>query len=328
MSWWKFLLFPFAILYDLGTRIRNLFFDLGLMTSEAFAQVQVVSVGNLSVGGTGKTPMVEFLIRWALSKDLKTAVLSKGYGRQTKGVRLAEGRDNASTIGDEPYCYYQLYGEQIKVVVAEKRVDGMRALLAQAPGTQLVILDDAFQHRSLHRDFNLLLTTESRPFWKDFLMPMGRLRESGNGHVRADHLVITKSSGQNMLVPNLQFDGMSRTKVLYGKPIMVSGEMEDRVIGLAGLADNGPFFEYLESTFQVEKKYAFRDHHKYINREINRFLEDISDGVTLLCTSKDAVKLMDFEQMKGCSWGYIPIEVGFIEGKAVLLNQLDSVLNE
>ncbi len=327
MNWWQILLFPFAIIYDLVTRIRNLLYDSGLFKIHHFRKVKVISVGNLSVGGTGKTPMVEYLIRWALKGNKNVVTLSRGYGRKTKGLVLASSQSTSSDLGDESMGYYRQFGEEIKVVVCENRALGLDFVENEFPETDLVILDDAFQHRRVHRDFNLLLTTYSKPFWKDFVIPSGRLRERRKGWKRADFLIITKSLKDiKISVPDHVDLPHAFTEVKYGQPVMISGEIKDEVVAVSGLADNQPFFKHLIENYHVSNRLPYPDHHEFEEHDIQNLIQE-SNGKTLLCTSKDAVKLQEWPQMQEVNWGFVPIEVSFLDGEDDFLKKLEEVID-
>jgi tetraacyldisaccharide 4'-kinase len=186
----RILLLPVAWLYEGITRLRNWLYDKGYKKSTSFP-LPVISVGNLTVGGTGKTPHVEYLVR--LLKDQRQLVtLSRGYGRQTKGFLIADEQANAATIGDEPMQFYQKFGHQIKVAVGEKRVPAIEQILRLYPKTEIILLDDAFQHRAVRPCFSILLSDYHRPFYTDFVLPAGRLRESRKGAGRADAVIFSK----------------------------------------------------------------------------------------------------------------------------------------
>ena len=184
----RFILFPFAILYDFVTRIRNFFFNTGIFHQTSF-KTPVIVVGNLSVGGTGKTPQIEYLIR-LLKNNFKTAVLSRGYKRETKGFVLLNENHVAIDVGDEPLQYFQKF-KNIDVAVCANRVKGITNLI-KSNTPEVILLDDAFQHRKVKGSFYILLTKFDDLFMDDFLLPMGRLRESREGAKRADVILVTK----------------------------------------------------------------------------------------------------------------------------------------
>ena len=329
MNWWQVLLFPFAILYDLVTRFRNHLYNIGYKKSFDF-EVDVIGVGNLSVGGTGKTPMVMYLIEYFVAKGRSVATLSRGYGRKTKGFRICGKEDNATTVGDEPYTYFERFRDNIVVSVCEDRALGIPFILAERPETDLILLDDSFQHRSVHPKFNILLTTSSRPFWTDFVLPSGLLRESRSGAKRADAILITKSREkkthseiESLNVPHFQ------TQVTYGSPQPLFKETPfDEVIVVAGLADNQPFVEYVENNFSVRQSFLFNDHHSYQSKDIESFIQYLGNEVGLITTHKDAVKLRAFEELQSYACVFIPIKVDFLEGEERFLQLMHENLKD
>jgi len=171
----NYLLLPFSFLYGLGVRIRNWLFDLNIKKSRSF-DIPVIGVGNISAGGTGKTPMVEYIIKVLLQNGLKTAMLSRGYKRNTKGFQLAEPDTTASIVGDEPFQVKSKFPE-VMVAVCEDRVLGIEILQEKNKNLQVIVLDDSYQHRAVKPGFNILLTDFNKPFYADQLLPSGRLRE-------------------------------------------------------------------------------------------------------------------------------------------------------
>ncbi|MBP6825343.1 MAG: tetraacyldisaccharide 4'-kinase, partial [Saprospiraceae bacterium] len=185
----RVLLLPFALLYGIGIGIRNLFYQAGVLRSVHF-DLPVISVGNLSVGGAGKSPHIEYLVRW-LDRYIGIAVLSRGYGRKTMGYRQVTVIDNAEQVGDEPLQIKRKFAD-VPVSVSESRALGVPELVKRYPETQCVLLDDAFQHLAVTPGLNILLTEYSRPFTRDWLLPAGRLREWRHGYRRADIIIVTK----------------------------------------------------------------------------------------------------------------------------------------
>ncbi|WP_291721810.1 tetraacyldisaccharide 4'-kinase [Bernardetia sp.] len=338
----KYLLFPFAILYDAITRLRNYFYD-----KEWFkvfhSSVMVVSVGNITVGGTGKTPHTEYLIRYFLQKykdekDYQLATLSRGYGRKTKGFVLANETTTASEIGDEPMQFYQKFAKdnsKVNVVVCEKRALGVQKILELFPNTKTILLDDAFQHRAIRPYFSILLSDYNRPFYEDFLLPMGRIRESRRGAKRAHAVFISKSplnlaEGEKRIIRKkirkytkapIFFTGFE-----YDTPVSVLNENElldledDTTYSygiLTGIANYKPFQEYVEQKFgQLESEKNFPDHHDYSAKDIG-FLKN--SKTVWLTTEKDAVKLRPLlekfteSEKSKLSIFYIPIKVVFLD---------------
>ena len=328
----KIILLPFSFLYGIITDVRNFLYDKGFWKEFTF-DMPIINVGNLTVGGTGKTPHVEYLIR--LLKDKYTlATLSRGYGRKTKGFILADSTSNAQTIGDEPYQFYQKFKGKIAVIVDENRVEAVLVMNEQMPDIELVILDDAFQHRAIKPSLNLLLMDYSRPIYNDYTFPSGRLRERRQGAKRADAIIISKCpeelslQNQKVIESNLQPYLMQNTpffftKTLYGKPKNCRSEREDieikKVILLSGIANPKPFEEYAKQHFEVINHLIFKDHYDFTERDLVEITTKNSfAGTVILMTEKDMVKFIPFlnhELLKGIELYYLPIETGFLNNE-------------
>jgi tetraacyldisaccharide 4'-kinase len=190
MQFLRYILLPFSFFYGSIMWVRNMLFNLGIKQIEK-VDATVVSVGNLSVGGTGKTPHVDWIVT-KLKNEIPTAILSRGYGRKSKGFVLVTKHSPAERVGDEALFYKRKHKEDIEVAVSEKRVEGAEKLLILKAKLKLIVLDDAYQHRYIHRDVNILLTDYNRPYYKDFVLPSGRLREFRSGKNRADVVIVTK----------------------------------------------------------------------------------------------------------------------------------------
>ncbi len=324
----RILLFPFAVLYNLITGFRNRLYDQGFRPSVAF-DLPVISVGNLTVGGTGKTPMIEHLIR-LLSNDHKVATLSRGYGRNTKGIRIASKIDNASTLGDEPYQFYRKYGNKVIVSVGEERALAIANILQEAEDTQVVLLDDAFQHRRVRPSFSVLLSDYNRPFYSDFLFPAGRLRESRSQATRSDVVVVTKCPSEITDDKMMRIEKSIRkyadkpvffASIHYGIALPIGrakGDIGRDVILVTGIADANPLLAYIKQGFELKENVHFGDHHTYSSGDLEK-IESIHQrypGASLLTTEKDMVKL-DAPEFKSfidrLPFFYLPIEVEFIK---------------
>jgi tetraacyldisaccharide 4'-kinase len=318
------LLFPFAFLYGLITRIRNLLYDLGWKKSYSFRPA-VISVGNLNVGGTGKTPMIEYLVN-LLCEKYSIAILSRGYGRVTHGFLMAERHDDATTIGDEPFQFYRKYGDRLEVVVCESRVEGITKLIKRKPKVQVILLDDAFQHRAVRPLFSILLTDFSKPLFNDYLLPQGRLREPRSGASRADVLVVTKCMDISNEVASEVKSNLHRyagpkpiffSGVGYKTPTPMEGEnrVSKNIILVTGIANSLPLVDYVSSHFILIHHYQFSDHHHYTLDDI-RLIQKRADLATcILTTEKDLVKLVspDLSQvMDKKLWFYLPIKTYFL----------------
>lgn len=316
------LLWPLAALYHLLTGLRNRLFDAGWLKSRQPSGVFCLSIGNLAVGGTGKTPLTAWLLA-RLRPRYRVATLSRGYGRRTTGFRLADATDTAATLGDEPLQLFRRYGGP--VAVCEDRPAGIDRLLELSPPPQLVLLDDAYQHRRLRPHLQLLLTDFSRLFTEDFLLPAGRLRESRAGAARADAVVVTKCPGG--LTDRQKESIMQRIRVYagkdvpvffagirYGSPQPLQAQMPEKtfdshtpVVLVSGLARPEPFEAYARQHYRVMEHFAFSDHHAYTAADCRRVQAAASQaGAVLLMTEKDGVKW----QPPGPAY-VLPIETDF-----------------
>jgi len=321
------LLYPFTIIYTIITNFRNHLFNIGYSRSFNY-DIMSINVGNLSVGGTGKTPMVEYLLR-LLAKKYALATLSRGYKRKTKGFMVASNLSTVNDVGDEPLQLFKKFGKNAVVAVGEERALAIPKILMEHPETQVILLDDAYQHRTVLPDFNILLTQFSSPFYSDFVLPAGLLRESRAGAKRADVVVITKcpadldSDTKNIIVNKV----ITYTKVTvpvyfssiqYGLPISLieNQKFTGRVILFAGLANMEPLITYIQNTFDLVEVITFNDHYDYKLEDISRLvLEAKKQDAQLLTTEKDIVKLQSPKFMKvvdSTGLFYLPISVQFL----------------
>lgn len=324
----RILLFPFAVLYDAITRLRNRLFDLGLKPVATF-DIPLISVGNLAVGGTGKTPMVEHLIRLLVANEYAPATLSRGYGRATKGMRIANAHDTAASIGDEPFQLYQKFKNDAIVAVCEERAFAIPYLIDQYPTLQAILLDDAFQHRSVKSGFSMVLTEYSSPFYNDFVLPSGRLRESRRGADRATLIVVTKCPDHIDEEEMMQMEHKIRnyaelpvffTKIRYGTPQHFSDdnvetEMPKRIVLVSGLANSQPLERYVKNNFDMLKHFEFKDHHPYTKEEAKAFADyAVQQTAAVLTTEKDRVKLFPLLSATEQTFFYsLPIEIEFLK---------------
>ena len=320
----RMLLKPFSWLYGLVTNVRNYLYDSEMLNSESTNQFSVV-VGNLSVGGTGKTPMIEYLIR-SFQSENQIVTLSRGYGRQSRGFVLAVPDSTAAEIGDEPLQYYQKFGQKIPVAVCENRVRGAESLHEYFPAHNLLLLDDAFQHRSLRPDLAILLNDYNRPFYRDEPFPGGRLRENRSGAKRADVIVTTKcppdlGDGQKEKIKQeiAQYAAPGTpcffAGIRYGTPRGFDDtDVSVRsVVLVAGIARPEPLEKYVTENFDLAQTVTFPDHHDYTEAEVVEMLKNLKEGQIILTTEKDKVKLRPLAEELGAAsrFCYIPIEVDF-----------------
>ncbi len=313
-------LFPFAILYGIITSIRNFLFDKGILKSYSF-DVPVIAVGNLSVGGTGKTPQIEYLIR-LLSPNFKVATLSRGYKRKSEGFVLANASSNAEILGDEPFQFYTKF-KNIQVAVDANRKNGIEQLLSQKDKSDLILLDDAFQHRKVKAGFYILLTSYGDLYSDDFMLPTGNLRESRSGAKRANMIIVTKcplnlsveeqakikynlnlSSNQELFFSFIDYDDSIDSK---DKSMKVSEIKNVTKILLAGIAKPEPFFDHLQSKNDV--KLIFPDHHHFSKNELLEIKKKAQNQI-IITTEKDFVRLNN--SILSDQLFYLPIRSSFL----------------
>lgn len=301
------ILFPFFLIYFIIVNIRNLLYDKKIYRGVSF-DIPIISVGNLSAGGNGKTPLVEYIIR-LLSSEMNIAVLSRGYGRNSKGYHEVSSTDTALYSGDEPLQIKQGFGDKIKVFVGENRVEAITKIMFDFPETELIILDDAFQHRAITPGLNLLLTDYSLPFYKDRLIPLGRLREPKIGASRADAIIITKCpekislSERNLISKSIEkyssiifFSGLKYGKIIdLEKNEIKTGEKKFFLV--TAIANHKPLEDFVKSNYNLMGSLHFRDHHKFTKTDLVSIEQKIANfadpSVELLTTTKDAVRFKD-----------------------------------
>ncbi|MBL0766512.1 tetraacyldisaccharide 4'-kinase [Marivirga atlantica] len=340
---WAILMSPFSLLYKWVMQFRNYLYDIEHKAIFDFDNL-IISVGNLSVGGTGKTPMVEYLIRFFLKKhpDLAVTTLSRGYGRKSKGFMLADAETNAKSIGDEPFQMYQKFAPAIDVSVCEDRVLAVPSILMEKPGNNVVLLDDAFQHRSIKPNFSIVLSDYARPFYNDYVLPSGLLREGRKGINRADVLIFTKCpqgiSQQEMRSMQKKASAYFKKEAIYFSGIqydLVSSKLDRtikrKIVIVTGIANPSVMLEYLESDYEVVKHFNFPDHHQFTEKEIdevNAFAT--ANHADVICTEKDWVRIISDKQLEnvlGDKLFYLPMMVQFLEGEEALEKQLNGLIN-
>jgi len=305
MKFLRFILFPFAIIYDAVTTIRNLFFNVGIFKQTNF-KIPVIVVGNLSVGGTGKTPQIEYLIR-LLKDGFKTAVLSRGYKRKTEGYVLLNDTHSAEDVGDEPLQYFKKFNN-IDVVVDANRVEGISKLIADK-SPEVILLDDAYQHRKVKGSFYILLTKYDDLFTDDFLLPTGNLRESRSGAKRADVILITKcpmnltEASKNKITEKLKkynnnvfFTTISYDESTSGNKSILTDDLKNyEVLLITGIANPSPLLSFLSEKNVNFKHLKFPDHHHFTDKEIETIKKEYTDLKSskklILTTEKDYVRL-------------------------------------
>ncbi len=325
MKVFRWLLLPLSWIYGYLTFLRNKFYDWGFFNSYKI-QEKSITVGNLSAGGTGKTPHVDYLIQHFLEENTKISVLSRGYGRKTKGLFRAKADSPASDIGDEPRQYKQRYGDKIEVVLAEKRIVGVEFIAQNFPENELIILDDAFQHRAVSAGFSILITPFDDLFTNDLMLPTGNLREWKSGKKRADMVIISKSPQeihttkeaeirQQIGFPEnrLFFSSLQYTDLVPFNRAKPETKIEF-VLLVTGIGNPTPLLDFWKSKCHVQLM-AFPDHHNYSKADIKaiheKFGKFASKNKVIITTEKDFMRLQQFEEVfeEENAWHYQPITV-------------------
>lgn len=318
MNFLRKILFPLAFLYWFITFIRNWLYDLGVFKSYSF-DVPIIAVGNLSVGGTGKTPQIEYLIR-LLSEKYYVAVLSRGYKRLSKGFVLADDQASANSIGDEPFQFYSKF-PTIQVAVDSNRKKGIEKLLQLQNKPEVILLDDAFQHRKVKAGFYILLTAYDDLFCDDFILPFGNLRESALGKKRADMIIITKCPqdlselAQQNIKEKLQvkqpvyFTTIQYDDCVYGNEnsIHVEALKSESKLLIAGIANPKLFFDFLKS--ETDETIVFPDHHHFSKQDCEQILTK-ANRRKIITTEKDFVRLNGL--LPNAQLYYLPIKAVFL----------------
>ncbi|MBQ9576713.1 MAG: tetraacyldisaccharide 4'-kinase [Muribaculaceae bacterium] len=333
------LLTPFSWGYGAGVWLRNKAFDFGLLPQEEF-DIPVVSVGNITVGGTGKTPHVEYIIQ-ALYRRYHVAVLSRGYKRKTKGFILASDNTTPRDIGDEPYQIYRKFNGLITLAVCESRRKGINELQRIDDKINLILLDDGFQHRYVKPKVNILLLDYNRLPFEDKLMPLGQLREPVSSVSRCDMVVVTKCPigitpmDIRMIKQRLNLLSYQKTyfsTIRYADPVPVFPtqsqqltslqwlHQDDAILCLTGIATPMPLVRYLRQFAAKVKVMHFDDHHYFTRRDFvdifKVFKKLTGTHKYIITTEKDAVRIMNnpyFPPAKRSCIYYIPMRVGFLE---------------
>lgn len=321
MNMLRKILFPFAAIYGAVMQLRNYLYDNGYIRSYKFDQ-PIIVVGNLSVGGTGKTPQVEYLIR-LLSSNYSVATLSRGYKRKSSGFVLASQQSNADILGDEPFQFFSKF-PQIRVAVDADRVRGIQNLLALENAPQVILLDDAFQHRRVRAGFYILLSTYDELFVDDFILPTGNLRESRKGAKRANIIIITKCPSdmsfaeRHKVLNKIQAKDYQQVFFSYteydhnvysdvGSLPLRSVKMQNKIL-LAGIAKPKHFFDTLYR--EGDQLLEFADHHDFSEKEILEITESLGEKL-IVTTEKDFVRLN--HRLPAGHLYYLPIKSAFLD---------------
>jgi tetraacyldisaccharide 4'-kinase len=325
---------PFAWLYGLGVFVRNELFEMKVLTSKSYP-IPIINVGNITVGGTGKTPHTEYLIR-LLRGEFHVAVLSRGYKRKSRGFQLATAETSVEVIGDEPFQMKQKFPE-ITVAVDANRRHGIEQILQQVPEVDVILLDDAFQHRYVKPGINILLTDCHRLICDDALLPAGRLREPASGKARANMVVVTKCPQDikpihfRIIQKSLglyPYQKLFFSTLRYGHPVQVDTHEEvplsdfsggGRLLLITGIANPAPLVQYLEQRGFRITHLSYGDHHFFTSKEveqINRIFGEMGGDIPVITTEKDSTRLAT---LRGLNEGVrrhlyaLPIEIEFLQ---------------
>lgn len=328
----KFLMAPFALLYGLGVSLRNLLYSREILRPAKF-DIPVISVGNLSIGGTGKSPHIEYLVAW-LKVYIPIAILSRGYKRESTGFILGQENPSVKMIGDEPYQFLTKYPD-VPIAVAENRQLGIPYLLKSYPETRAILLDDAFQHLSVLPYINILLTAFDAPFTSDHLLPAGRLREWRSSYKRADIIIVTKCPGdlkQTEASAWTQSIGLMPHQTLFfteyrylipyyifNSGVHYSWRKTSYVLLIAGIANTQYLEQYLKERVTHVQLYSVSDHHWYSNYDLGQIKSqfDALPGTDklIITTEKDATRLSlhrDYILEHKMPMFVLPVEVNFL----------------
>lgn len=321
------LLYPFSLIYGLITSLRNLAYDKGWLTSTEF-DTPIIAVGNLSVGGTGKTPMIEYLVR-LFHGSLRMAVLSRGYGRKTKGYILADKQSTSIQIGDESLQFFRKF-DQLTVAVDENRVNGVEHLLKLTEAPDLILLDDAYQHRKIKAGLYILMTSFDKLYCNDLVLPAGDLREPSVGAKRADLIVVSKcpedlsKQGMERIIKDLKilpgqevfFTTIEYSEKIYGSrnTLSLAALASMNVLLVTGIAKPKPLEEFLEKCGVEYRHLEFPDHHDISDKDLDRIRDEVKsldhENSVVLTTEKDYVRSFIDSELPIY---YLPIRMIFLE---------------
>ena len=340
LSIMNLLLLPFACLYDVVTTVRNIMYNLKILPSETF-DIPVICVGNLAVGGTGKTPHTEYVVRLLQDNGYKVAVLSRGYRRKTHGFLLANSQTTAADIGDEPWQIAQKFKDAV-VAVDENRCRGIWQIMdgKVAGEVDVIVLDDAFQHRRVRAGLNILLTDSSRLYTSDYLLPAGRLRENWRGSRRAQIIVVTKLTadiGEGTALRyfdtlDIQDDqDIYFSRYRYGDPynatasLPLSSLADYNVLLVTGIANPKPLYDELNKHTEVTT-ISFADHHDFTDKDCRK-IQAVFDAMPadkpkiIVTTEKDMGRLLPKKLVNQDNIYALPIEVEILRNEKEVLNK-------
>ncbi len=336
----KTLLYPLSLLFGMGVYFRNLLFDHKILESKTY-NIPTITVGNLSVGGTGKTPHIEYLVN-LLKPHYRIAVVSRGYRRKSKGLQVSSPDSTPQQLGDEPFQIFQK-NQDIIVVADSNRRRAIEYLKNLPSPPQVVLLDDCYQHRYVKAGLSILLTDYNYPFYSDCLMPAGRLREPRQNKKRADIIIVSKTPLS--ISKEEKAEIAKRIKPLKNQEVFFSslhnpecrGVMSNKILKankdisvllVTGIAKPQPIEEKIKDSFHLEESLHFRDHADFSDNEIedikNKFDRIANKDKAIIVTEKDAVKLRNHtlldDKIKDCIY-FLPLEIVFLRSEEKILNK-------
>ncbi|WP_157207743.1 tetraacyldisaccharide 4'-kinase [Mariniflexile maritimum] len=315
--------FPFVPVYYAVSRLRNMLYDLGLKKSMSY-DFPVICVGNLSVGGTGKTPMIEYLID-VLKTDYRVATLSRGYKRKSKGFQLADATSTAETLGDEPFQFYNKFKDSVQIAVDADRVHGIKLLRSLKNPPEVILLDDAFQHRKVNAGLTILLTTYQNPFFSDYVLPTGNLREPKSGAKRADIIVVTKcpehinTEDKKRFLKKISPETNQQvffSAINYANEVIASENKKgmDEISNftlVTGIANAHPLVDFLNKKHLKFEHLNFKDHHEFSPQDI----ATLEKKELIVTTEKDFMRLRHYDALKKKLY-YLPIHISIDDADA------------
>jgi tetraacyldisaccharide 4'-kinase len=340
----KLFLIPVSWIYGFVTAFRNWLYDFKLLKTNEF-DVPIISVGNITVGGTGKTPHTEYLIK-LLKTQFRVATLSRGYKRKTSGFRKVEVSSDVTDVGDEPLQIKRKF-PSVTVAVCEDRVEGVRQLLDEDPLTDVVLLDDAFQHRRITPGINILLVDYNKPMKKDRMLPVGRLRENPGEAKRAGIIIITKCPAEitpinrRILEKDVHlfpYQELFFTTMVYGQlyPVFPQAPKMDLftdiwrmgILLVTGIASPEPVIRYINSISAEVDTVTFPDHHYFTGTDIHQVIQKFyrlqSSHKIIVTTEKDVVRIVSQEGLSPevkSSMYYLPVQVKFLDREGKLFDK-------
>lgn len=325
-------LFPTSVIFSIVTEIRNFLYDKGIFKTYT-PKISTILIGNLSMGGTGKSPIVKHFANLLIKKGYRVAVLSRGYGRKSKGLIILDKNTKVDKCGDEAADLYSEY-PQLIVLVCENREEGIKKIEKDFPHIQFILMDDGFQHRKVNPHLKIILSSQSNLFYQDYVFPFGSLRERRKNIKRADWIIITKCK-QHQILETIQNEVRKFTQspvlftsIEYGKlvnpfsKLFYEGNLADSSIFLvAAIAKPIPIIEYLQNKAKNIELFLFKDHHNYTKKDIEKiirlFINSTYKNKLLVTTSKDIVKLKQFDEIHKFDKQVfiLPINIRFADNK-------------